>query len=90
VAPYHLIVATKDFEPQNEQLNVSDIKALWYTVNIFDGLGFYNCGKVSGASQPHKHMQLIPLPLERPEGATQDVKFPMEFLLERSCIFLDL
>ena len=24
------------------------------------GLGFYNCGTLSGASQPHKHLQLIP------------------------------
>ena len=27
------------------------------------GLAFYNCGEHSGHSQPHKHMQLLPLPL---------------------------
>ena len=24
------------------------------------GLVFFNCGKISGASQPHKHMQIFP------------------------------
>lgn len=28
------------------------------------GLAFYNCGPESGASQPHKHVQLVPLPLD--------------------------
>jgi ATP adenylyltransferase len=27
-----------------------------------DGLAFYNAGKLAGASQRHKHLQLIPLP----------------------------
>ena len=24
------------------------------------GFVFFNCGKISGASQPHKHMQIFP------------------------------
>lgn len=31
------------------------------------GLAFYNCGPVSGASQPHKHVQVVPLPLDDTE-----------------------
>ena len=27
------------------------------------GLAFFNCGDASGHSQPHKHVQLVPLPL---------------------------
>lgn len=27
------------------------------------GLAYYNSGPISGASQPHKHMQIVPLPL---------------------------
>lgn len=34
------------------------------------GLAFYNCGPVSGASQPHKHVQVVPLPLDDPEGSS--------------------
>lgn len=26
------------------------------------GVAFYNCGEHSGRSQPHKHMQVVPLP----------------------------
>lgn len=26
------------------------------------GVAFYNCGPESGRSQPHKHMQVVPLP----------------------------
>ena len=29
----------------------------------YDALGFYNSGRVAGASQPHKHLQMVPLPL---------------------------
>ena len=32
------------------------------------GLAFYNCGPVSGASQPHKHVQVVPLPLDGTDG----------------------
>ena len=28
-----------------------------------NGLGFYNAGRAAGASQPHKHLQLVGLPL---------------------------
>lgn len=33
------------------------------------GLAFYNCGPVSGASQPHKHVQIVPLPLDADASA---------------------
>ena len=27
------------------------------------GLAYFNCGEEAGASQPHKHTQIVPLPL---------------------------
>jgi ATP adenylyltransferase len=42
-----------------------------------DGLAFYNAGQAAGASEPHKHLQLVPLPLD---GEGRDV--PMEPLLD--------
>lgn len=37
------------------------------------GLAFYNCGPASGASQPHKHVQVVPLPLDgTPSGSSAD------------------
>lgn len=37
------------------------------------GMAFYNCGPVSGASQPHKHVQLVPLPLDSGAAAAPAV-----------------
>ena len=42
---------------------MSDFKALSYCLEEIDGLAFFNGGKTAGASQSHKHLQLIPLPL---------------------------
>ncbi|MBF0430266.1 MAG: phosphorylase [Fibrobacteria bacterium] len=57
----HLLIVTREFEHQNTLLNRKDFAALWLCLNEFDGLGFYNGGEIAGASQAHKHLQLIPL-----------------------------
>jgi len=44
-------------------LNLDDFEALTGCMGEMDGLGFYNGGTVAGASQAHKHLQLVPLPL---------------------------
>ncbi|CAG8520552.1 9073_t:CDS:2 [Funneliformis mosseae] len=65
VVPNHLLVITKEFEKQMEPLNQEDLTALWYCMMQIKNqqtLAFYNCGDFSGASQSHKHMQIIPLP----------------------------
>ncbi len=33
------------------------------------GVAFYNCGEHSGRSQPHKHLQIVPLPFSDEEAA---------------------
>jgi ATP adenylyltransferase/5',5'''-P-1,P-4-tetraphosphate phosphorylase II len=38
-----------------------------------DLLAFYNCGKVSGASQPHQHMQFAELGTEDSKALPIDV-----------------
>jgi ATP adenylyltransferase len=50
---------------QDELLTVDDLAALLWTLEAVDGLGFYNGGTVGGASQPHRHLQLVPVPLGR-------------------------
>jgi ATP adenylyltransferase len=59
----HLLIATRQFEDQDASLNLNDFVALWTCLIGFPGLGFYNGGTVAGASQQHKHLQLVPLPL---------------------------
>src|SRR5712691_10110962 len=59
----HLIIATRRFVPQEVLLDGEDFVALGACLAQLDGLGFYNAGAAAGASQPHKHLQMIPLPL---------------------------
>jgi ATP adenylyltransferase len=63
VVEHHLLVVTKRFAPQEEPLDRDDFAALAACLGEVDGLAFYNGGRDAGASQPHKHLQLVPLPL---------------------------
>ncbi len=63
VVDYHLLVVTREFEEQETLLNLNDFAALCACLLQVDGLGFYNNGKITGASQRHKHLQLVPFPL---------------------------
>jgi len=62
VIRHHLLIVTRRFEDQEEPLTLEDFEALWTCMAGIDGLGFYNGGEAAGASQPHKHLQLVPLP----------------------------
>lgn len=63
VIEHHVLIITRDFEHQECLLTAADFAALAYCLRERDGLGFYNGGRVAGASQLHKHLQWIPLPL---------------------------
>lgn len=63
VIEHHILLVTRDFEHQECLLKPADLAAVAYCLREHDGLGFYNGGRLAGASQPHKHLQWIPLPL---------------------------
>lgn len=63
VIDHHLLIVTRAFEPQEALLDLADFEAWFQCLGEFDGLGFYNGGRDAGASQPHKHLQIVPLPL---------------------------
>ena len=63
----HILIVTRAFEDQNSWLTQGDLDALAGCLGAIDGLGFYNGGRLAGASQRHKHLQVIPPPLG-PEG----------------------
>lgn len=65
VFDHHLLIVTREFQEQESALNLDDFLALWTVLLEINGLGFYNSGKLSGASQPHKHLQLVPYPLAK-------------------------
>ncbi|MGB5636874.1 MAG: phosphorylase [Waterburya sp.] len=62
VVDNHLLIVTRAFEEQTDLLNLEDFVALWSCMQEIKGLAFFNGGKTAGASQRHKHLQLIPLP----------------------------
>lgn len=70
VLPHHLLIVTRDFEPQKDLLDRGDFEALGHCMSEVDGLGFYNGGTIAGASQTHKHLQLVPLPLGEGDDPT--------------------
>jgi sulfate adenylyltransferase (ADP) / ATP adenylyltransferase len=71
VVDHHLLIITRAFESQVTWLNAADFVALAQCLQEIDGLAFYNGGAEAGASQPHKHLQLIPLPLFAGDRASE-------------------
>ncbi|RPD76759.1 HIT-like protein [Lentinus tigrinus ALCF2SS1-7] len=82
VVPHHFMLVTKaDFQSQTSPLLPADLVQVYLFLLAAKALGrkyfaFYNCGDLSGASQPHKHVQLIPLdddgpPVEKLARATK-------------------
>jgi ATP adenylyltransferase len=63
VVEHHLLIVTREFEAQDDLLNSRDFEAMWIGMSEFDGLAFYNAGTIAGASQSHKHLQQVPVPL---------------------------
>lgn len=63
VVDHHLLIITRAFEEQDTWLTLADFEALWACLAEYDGLAFYNGGSLAGASQRHKHLQIIPLPM---------------------------
>ncbi len=63
VVDRHLLIVTREFEDQRALLTPHDFEAWWRCLIEYESLGFYNGGAEAGASQSHKHLQLVPLPL---------------------------
>lgn len=69
VVDHHLLFVTKQYESQQTLLSVEDFEALWFGLKAMDGLIFFNSSEEAGASQKHKHLQMVPCPL----GGQNDV-----------------
>jgi len=69
----HLLLITRAFEDQDLLLTLADFEALWTCMAEYDALGFYNGGREAGASQQHRHLQVVPLPLA-PEGPSVPIE----------------
>jgi ATP adenylyltransferase len=71
----HVLVITRGFVHQESALTADDFSAVATGLRGGCGLAFYNAGRTAGASQPHKHFQLVPLPLGRKADIPVSVLF---------------
>ena len=73
----HLLVLPRAFVDQEVLLDLADFEALVACLpRDRHAIGFYNGGRGAGASQPHKHLQVVTLPL----APWRDI--PMEALID--------
>jgi len=79
VLDHHLLIVTRAFEHQETLLNTADFSALAVCMGEGQALGFYNGGREAGASQDHKHIQMVPMPLASGQRA-----LPIESLFRRA------
>jgi sulfate adenylyltransferase (ADP) / ATP adenylyltransferase len=70
VIPHHALIVTREFQDQEAPLGRADFAAAWTCLREMGGLAFYNAGEAAGASQKHRHLQLVPTPLVEPPLAT--------------------
>ena len=55
----HILLITNKWMPQNGWLDLNDWDAIKTVNNDTSGLWFFNSGPLAGASQPHRHIQLL-------------------------------
>ena len=56
----HSLLVTDEFVPQSTALTALNFDAWYWAIDQAGAVGFYNSNWISGASQKHKHMQIIP------------------------------
>ena len=56
----HMLLITRDWAPQAGWLTLEDWQSVVHVDNDTTGLWFFNSGPEAGASQPHRHLQLLP------------------------------
>lgn len=60
VLDVHGLIITNAFVEQTDQLTADDFAVISQVLQDVDGLIFYNGGERAGASQRHRHFQLVP------------------------------
>lgn len=71
VQPGHLLLITPNWQPQAGWLTLTDCQAVAEVSADTSGLWFFNSCAAAGASQPHRHLQLLP-------RATGQTRCPLE------------
>ncbi|KAF7949194.1 hypothetical protein EAE96_008362 [Botrytis aclada] len=79
VIPDHFILSTKEFKEQTRLLEEADLEAAYNCLESYHAageelFGFFNSGEHSGASQPHRHIQFLPVESMR-TGVEKELKW---------------
>ncbi|KAF7901675.1 uncharacterized protein EAF01_006974 [Botrytis porri] len=79
VIPDHFILSTKEFKEQTHLLEEGDLEAAYNCLESYHAegeelFGFFNSGEHSGASQPHRHIQFLPVESMR-TGLEKDLQW---------------
>ena len=69
----HVLIVSKRFEEQTNPLTRRDFEVMQEVIGDLNAVAFFNSGPESGYSQPHKHIQVIPLE-GLPIGLWRDVE----------------
>jgi ATP adenylyltransferase len=64
IVPEHFILSTKELKPQTHLLEAEDLEVAHRCIWLYEDAGrelfvFFNSGEGSGASQEHRHLQLL-------------------------------
>jgi ATP adenylyltransferase len=91
VVDKHLLLCTREFRYQDEDLDEADVVTMrnvaLYAFPTTGALCFFNCGRESGASQGHKHVQIVPLLVTTLPGMSQ--RYPIDVLAEETPLGAD-
>ena len=68
----HMLLITQAWQPQTGWLSIEDWRAVAQIDATTTGLWFFNSGPDAGASQPHRHLQLLPRRAGQPICARQE------------------
>jgi len=89
----HFILATKSSKKQTHVLEEDDLEAAYACLKAWEGgsdskqrslFAFFNSGEHSGASQPHRHLQFLPVENMHDGKATSGWDLLMERILHTS------
>ena len=72
VQPAHLLLITQDWQPQAGWLAAEDWRAVVAVSQDTGGFWFFNSCAAAGASQPHRHLQLLPRRADEPSCPLAD------------------
>lgn len=72
----HALLVSDAFQPQIAPITSTELALLYWALRTVDGVGWYNSNAIAGASQKHKHLQLVPKDVLWSLRKDDDSEFP--------------